>query len=96
MSRRIIEKQTAAAVGTVTIAASFNNPKTIMVVGALTTEVISVYTVDIDGAELPLYDEDGIAVTLGATSAPLAVYSPMKLKFSKPTTTNNVGVELVD
>ena len=74
-------------------------PKTISVAGLLTSEEIEIFVIDADDATadpLPLYDSDGDAVLLVATSQPLIVSGPIWLQFEKPSTTNAVGIKITN
>jgi len=72
-------------------------PKSIIVMGDLDgVEAIAVNVVDSAGNTNVLYDVDGVAVTLVATSQPLGIDFPIVLQFVKPETANAVGLEMVD
>lgn len=89
----IIEKQAAAK----TNDHFFSKfPATVHVGGDLLTSTITVNVVDEDQDVLPLYDEDGAAVTIAQTSQPLIVKAPITLQFVKGATTNAVGVQVVE
>jgi len=90
----ILPKQTAAATGEDIDLTEGPFPMTIHVAGTLVAEEIDVFVVDDDGDEEELYDADGVIVTIGATSQPLTIPSPIILRFDKPITTNAVGLQL--
>jgi hypothetical protein len=84
MAEYIIAKATAAASSdTQFVDASPMNPVTFAVAGALGSDEIDVYVVDKDGGTTTLYDSDGVAVVMTATTEPLSFYAPIWLKFTK-------------
>jgi hypothetical protein len=92
----IVAKQTAAKTSENINLTRGPFPKVIHVVGLLVAETIAVNVVDLDDAVLPLYDTDGVAVVIAVDSIPLEVPGPITLQFVKPTTANEVGLQLVE
>jgi hypothetical protein len=92
----IIPKQTAAKTSENINLTRGPFPKTVHLVGTLGAETIAVNVVDEDDAVLPLYDADGVAVVISATSQPLAIFSPITLQFVKGVTAGTAGVQLVN
>ena len=91
----IIPKQTAGMTSETIDLTHEPFPKTVHVAGILVAETIAVNIVDAAGVAQAMYDFDGNAVFITATSPPLTVPSPIKLQFVKPITGNAVGVQLV-
>lgn len=94
----IITKQTAAVTSETIDFTREPFPKTVFVAGLLNDAtkiaVNVVDTLDSEAAPLPLYDGDGIAVTLTATARPLTIPGPIHLQFVKDATTAAVGLRL--
>lgn len=93
----IIAKKTAAETSEIIDLTREPFPKTIFAVGLQNAEEIEVLLVDTEPASpvsVALYDPDGVAVVLTATSQPLTIPGPCHLQFDKPVTANVVGVRL--
>lgn len=90
----VIDQKTAAETsGIERVDASPSKPVTFAAVGTMGSSEIDVLVVDLDDGTNPLYDADGVAVVMTATSAPLSFYAPIWLQFDKPVTTANAGVQ---
>jgi len=92
----LIEKQTAAKTSAIIDLTKDPFPKSIFAVGTLGASTIAVQVVDENDAVLALYDSEGVAVVLTATSQPITITSPVRLKFVKGVTGAAAGVMLTE